>query len=135
MNFHYFSGKNYQNQCPLTKEMVLDDFLAKLLHKFGKLRKFLKSCLILVDHFSAIFSIRGIGMVFKWPQRPISLFITIQCIEIKHLFSNIFGGCADILTFDSECSPYIVRHIQCNDEVTLQSKILPLKNIYEAKKN
>ena len=63
-----------------------------------------------MDYYSAIWSIRGIGMVFKWPKRPIFSFFTIRCIEIKHLLSNIFGRCTNILTFNSEC-PDDVRAI------------------------
>ena len=44
------------------------------------------------------------GGVFKWPKRPIFSFITILCIEIKRLFGTFFGRCADILTFNSECT-------------------------------
>ena len=55
-----------------------------------------------MDYYSAIYSIRGIGVVFKWPKRPIFWFSTIQCIEMKHLFAKLFGRWADILTFNSE---------------------------------
>ena len=58
--------------------------------------------LFLVDFYSAIYSIRGKDRVFKLPKRPIFSFFTIQCIEIKHLFTKILVRCADILTFDSE---------------------------------
>ena len=54
-------------------------------------------------YYSAIYSIRGIGVVLKWPKRPIFSFITIKCIEIKHLFAKIFGWCADTCTINSEC--------------------------------
>ena len=57
----------------------------------------------MVDYYSAVCSIRGIGVVLKWSKRPIFSFITIQCIEIKHLFANFFGRCADTLIFNSEC--------------------------------
>ena len=42
-----------------------------------------------MDYYSALYSIRGIDVVFKWPQIPIFSFITIQCIELKHFFAKI----------------------------------------------
>ena len=53
--------------------------------------------------YSAIYSIRGIGVVLKWPKRPIFSFVIIKCIKIKHLFAKMFGRCTDIWTFNSEC--------------------------------
>ena len=57
-----------------------------------------------MDYYSAIYNITGIGMVFNWPKRAIFSFITIQWIEIRHLFAKNFGRCDDILTFNSECT-------------------------------
>ena len=82
--------------------------------------------LILVDHYSAIYSIRYIGMVFKWPQRPIFSFIAIHCIKIKHLFAKYFGRCADILTFNSECVIWIVSRWEKNLSNFLLSSIFLL---------
>ena len=59
--------------------------------------------LILLDCYSDIYSIRAIAMVLKWLRRHIFSFITIQFIQIRHFFAKIFGRCADILTFYSEC--------------------------------
>ena len=56
--------------------------------------------------FSAIYSIRYIGVVSKWPKRTTFSFISIQCIEIKHLLAKFFGRCVDILTFNSECNSF-----------------------------
>ena len=58
--------------------------------------------LILVDYYSAIYSIRGIDMVLKWPIRPIFLPIYIKCLKTKHWFVNVFGPCTDIWIINSE---------------------------------
>ena len=59
---------------------------------------------------TAQYSIRSIGVVFKWPKMPIFWFSTIQCIEMKHLFAKIFGRCADIMAFNSECDVEFVSY-------------------------
>ena len=74
-----------------------------------KYENFIIHALIFVDYYSAIYSIRGICVVFKWPKRPIFSFITIQYIEIKYFFAKTFGRCADILTFNSECECTVSR--------------------------